>query len=337
MGKSSSAAALVYPLIAMMLISLLYVIVVIPEEREKQYVYAATAKTTAAPSLANFNFAAAGDWACNSNTTNTVSNIVDKNPKLVLGLGDYYYSHYNESRSADCWFKIIKSIEQRIKISIGNHEDDSPLLLSLFMNHFNLTKQYYSFSYQNVHFVVISTELPINIGSEQYNFVNTDLAKAASDPNINWIIIYYHKTAYTSPSLVNPFNAFRDIYHPIFDKYHVDLVLQAHEHNYQRSYPMKYNSLNPSKPIITDSSTTNIHNNYANPQGRIFAIVGTAGAHLFKLSGQAPYMATQYMGHGFLDVAVINNGTTLSAKFYANDEGTVKDQFTITKSIIVRK
>jgi hypothetical protein len=65
--------------------------------------------------------------------------------------------------------------------------------------------------------------------------------------------------------------------------------------------------------------------------------VGTAGAHLFKLSGQAPYMATQYMGHGFLDVAVINNGTTLSAKFYANDEGTVKDQFTITKSIIVRK
>lgn len=335
MRKSSSKAAFIYLLIVMMLISLLCGILVAVEE--KQYVYATTTTgTTIATSLPNFNFAAAGDWACNSNTTNTVSNIIDTNPKLVLGLGDYYYSHYNESRNPDCWFKIIKPIEQRIKISIGNHEDDSPLLLNLFMSHFNLTKQYYSFSYQNVHFVVISTELPINIGSEQYNFVNTDLAKAASDPNINWIIVYYHKTAYTSPSLVNPFNTFRDIYHPIFDKYHVDLVLQAHEHNYQRSYPIKYNSLNPSKPIITDNST-NIHNNYANLQGRIFAIVGTAGAHLFKLSGQAPYMATQYMGHGFLDVAVINNGTTLSAKFYPNDEGTVKDQFTITKSITVRK
>lgn len=332
MRKSSSKAAFVHLLIAMMLISLLCGIVVVTaegEEREKHYAYAATAKTTAASSLANFNFAASGDWACNSNTTNTVSNIVGKNPNLVLGLGDYYYSHYNESRNPDCWFKIIKPIEQRIKISIGNHEDDSPLLLNLFMSHFNLTKQYYSFSYQNVHFVVISTELPIRIGSEQYNFVNTDLAKAASDPNINWIIVYYHKTAYTSPSLVNPFNAFRDIYHPLFDKYHVDLILQAHEHNYQRSYPIKYNSLIPSSPIITDS--TNIHNNYTNPQGRIFAIVGTAGAHLFKLSGQAPYMATQYMGHGFLDLAVINNGTTLSAKFYANNNGFIKDQFTIKK------
>ena len=320
--RKSSSTVFVHLLIVMILVSLLCGIVV--------------TTITAASYLPNFNFAAAGDWACNSNTTDTVSNIIDKNPKLVLGLGDYYYSHYNESRTPDCWFKIIKPIEQRIKISIGNHEDDSPLLLNLFMSHFNLTKQYYSFSYQNVHFVVISTELPINIGSEQYNFVNTDLAKAASDPNINWIIVYYHKTAYTSPSLVNPFSPFRDIYHPIFDKYHVDLVIQAHEHNYERSYPIKYNSLNPSNPIITDG--TNIHNNYTNPQGRIFAIVGTAGAHLFKLSGQAPYIATQYIGHGFLDIAVINNGTTLSAKFYANNnDGSIKDQFTITKSITIRK
>ena len=42
--------------------------------------------------------------------------------------------------------------------------------------------------------------------------------------------------------------------------------------------------------------------------------------------------------YGFLDVAVINNGTTLSAKFYANDnDGSIKDQFTITKSITIRK
>ena len=40
---------------------------------------------------ADFNFAAAGDWGCNVNTNNTVNNILNKNPELVLGLGDYSY------------------------------------------------------------------------------------------------------------------------------------------------------------------------------------------------------------------------------------------------------
>jgi hypothetical protein len=278
--------------------------------------------------LPNFSFAAVSDWACNSNTTNTVNNIANKNPRLVLGVGDYYYSDYNESKSPSCWLKIVKPIGQKIEISIGNHEHDSLAILNFYISHFNLTKQYYSFNYQNVHFLAISTELPaIGIGSDQYNFVKSDLAKASSDPNINWIIVYYHQTSYSSPSLVQPFSKFRDIYHPLLDKYHVDLVLQGHEHNYQRSYPIKYNTSNSTNPLITN---TNIHN-YTNPQGRIFAIVGTAGAHLFPLFGKAPYIASQYMGHGFLDVTITNNGRIFIANFYAND-GSVKDQFTINKS-----
>lgn len=182
--------------------------------------------TTTKRTLPDFSFAAAGDWACNSNTVNTVKSIEKNNPNLVLGLGDYYYNDYlNESRSPDCWFKIIKPIEQKMKIVIGNHEHDPQSLLKLFMNHFNLTKQYYSFNYQNVHFIALSTEIPLGIGSEQYNFANKDLAKAASDPNISWIIAYYHKKAYSSPSIVGPFAEVRDTYHPLFDKYHVDLVL----------------------------------------------------------------------------------------------------------------
>jgi hypothetical protein len=31
--------------------------------------------------LPGFNFAAAGDWGCTSHTTDTVNNIVDKNPE----------------------------------------------------------------------------------------------------------------------------------------------------------------------------------------------------------------------------------------------------------------
>ncbi|MGA9168712.1 MAG: metallophosphoesterase, partial [Nitrososphaeraceae archaeon] len=299
----------------------------------KNSLYASAAEKRVLP---DFSFGAAADWACNFNTENTVSNIISKNPKLVLGIGDYYYSdYYNESLgggattdAAQCWFKIVKPIEQKLRIAIGNHEHDSQSLLNLYMSRFNLTKQYYSFNYQNVHFLVISTELPlIGIGSAQYNFVSNDLEKAASNKNINWIIVYYHQTAYSPASKVTPYAKFREIYHPLFDKYRVDLVLQGHEHTYQRSYPMRYNVNNSFNPIITDNANSH---NYTNPQGRIFTIVGTAGARLFPLYGHAPYIATQYIGHGFLDVTMTNNGKTLNAKFYAND-GSVKDQFTINK------
>src|SRR3712207_524126 len=79
--------------------------------------YATTTTTTTTGTLPGFNFAAAGDWACTSDTTDTVNNIIDKSPELVLGLGDYSYED-----SADCWLDIIQPIDNIMKIAIGNHE-----------------------------------------------------------------------------------------------------------------------------------------------------------------------------------------------------------------------
>src|SRR5207249_5744429 len=64
------------------------------------------------------------------------------------------------------------------------------------LNHFGLTKQFYSFDYQNVHILTMSTEIPFATGSEQYNFVKDDLASAASNPNINWIVVNFHRAMY---------------------------------------------------------------------------------------------------------------------------------------------
>jgi hypothetical protein len=38
---------------------------------------------------------------------------------------------------------------------------------------------------------------------------------------------------------------------------------------------------------------------------------------------------TQYEGYGFLDIDIAGN--KLVAKFYSNNDGSTKDQFTITK------
>ena len=275
--------------------------------------------------LADFNFAAAGDWGCTSDTVDTLKNIIDQDPEFVLALGDLSYDD-----SAKCWLDIMSPIANKTMIAIGNHDTDPSTKLKDYMDFFGLKGQYYSFNFQNVHFTVMSTELPYEEGSAQYNFVNNDLSKVSLNPDIDWIVVDYHSLAYTSPANIGKGNSaekeLRDTYHPLFVKYGVDLVLQAHNHNYQRSYPIIYNNDNSTNPIITDTNK----NNYHDPKGMVFGTIGTAGAEIYPLTGQAPYIATQYVGFGFLNVDVINDGTTLSGKFIAND-GTVKDQFTLTK------
>jgi hypothetical protein len=222
-----------------------------------------------------------------------------------------------------------------MKIAIGNH-DVKGSKLTEYIEHFGLTSKYYSFDYQNVHFTVMSEYVSDEIGSEQYTFVQNDLAKAAADPNNDWIIIVHHDQQYasTAHTLLSRANKWKEAYHPLFEQYNVDLVLQGHQHNYQRTYPIKYNSDTPINPIITDKNRST----YTNPEGQIFVTVGTGGAFLQDLKGnKAPYLIIiQDKVYGFLNVDVMNNnndGTTaLVGTFYNNDEGReIIDQFIITK------
>jgi predicted phosphodiesterase len=271
----------------------------------------------------NFNFAVLGDWGCTMATRNNLDLILDKNPVLVLGLGDYSYSN-----TANCWLNLISPIRNKTAIAIGNHDDMNISKLNDYMNYFNLTEQFYAFNSQNVHFVIIATEIPFHIGSEQYNFVKNDLASASANSSIDWIIVISHDPLYSSPSVISANEIFRDIYHPLFDEYGVDIVLQGHVHNYQRSYPLKYNPLNSSSPIITDTDKRA----YRDPTNPIFVIVGTGGQSLYRLKGTSSFTAVnETLSFGFLNLAIVNDGLTMKATFYANDR-TIKDQFTIGKT-----
>jgi hypothetical protein len=281
------------------------------------------------PTNTNFRFAAAGDWGCTDDTTNTVNNILDKNPQLVLGLGDFSYED-----SADCWFDIIEPIDNIMKISIGNHEAPD---LEKFMNHFGLTEQYYSFDYQNVHFISLGTEEEYldmsNVkAQEQLAFVKSDLEKASTNPNTDWIIPFYHRIMYAeSGGLVDQYDHnLVDVYHPIFEKYGVNLVLQGHAHTYERTYPLRFNSEDSEEPIVTSKDLSN----YRSTDGLVVATVGTGGATPTRLYTPSELTAVQKTDlFGFLNVDVSSDGTTLIGTFYDNNGGgEIIDQFTITKS-----
>ena len=259
----------------------------------------------------NFSFGTAGDWGSNSDTAATASNIASHQNQIVIGLGDFCYCG-----SPDSWWNgpLAPINHLMFRGAQGNHDADNSGS-SEYLRLFGQNNWTSSFNYKNVHFVPIDTESNPDAAA-----LDKDLATARQNPNIKWIVAFYHKPIYTSPTNHEPDEAgIKNIVVPLFDKYHVDLVLQAHNHNYQRSYPLKADTITETKP---DSV-------YQSPKGSIYMVVGTGGQDFYPLDGQAPYIQNQFTAiPGFLKVDV--SDTSLKGTFFAND-GTIKDTFAINK------
>jgi hypothetical protein len=95
-----------------------------------------------------------------------------------------------------------------------------------------------------------------------------------------------------------------------------------------RTYPIKYNPGSPPSPTVIDSASTN----YIDPQGEIFATVGTGGINFHALSGKSSFVKYQQDDLvGSLDILITNNGDKLVGKYFANN-GNKLDEFSITKT-----
>jgi calcineurin-like phosphoesterase family protein len=303
-----------------------------------------------------FNFAVASDWGCSEDTEKTAENIQSKNPELVISAGDHSYDE-----SADCWFEIIQPFMSKMMIAMGDHEYSDTSggekgIINQYLKPLNLPKTYYSFDLNNAHFVFIDAYIDYEPGSAQYQFIENDLKTASTNLKIDWRFVVESAPIYTSPSQHPGDSTIRDIYHPLFDKYGVDLVFTSDNHNYQRTFPLKYNSEgggdNSEYPIIAEGNqdqyyhhiNVNVNNN--NNNGVIYLITGTGGRSLYDIEEQAPFVAKQDdTQFGFLNISI--DGKTLKGTFFANDkesksefpryhyvssqDNIIIDQFTISK------
>jgi len=321
------------------------------------YAQSTTTTTTSAANgtgPADFNIAAVGDWGCKSATEDTVDNIISKSPEVVIGLGDNAYED-----DADCWFDILDPIIDKTITAIGNEDLKPAGIVDEYMNRFGLSEQYYTYRYGNVFVLVMASEVPDEEGSEQFDFVERSLSDASSDPDVDWIIVMYHRLMYASPSASAPSSGVAETYHEMFEEHGVDLVLQGHIHNYERSVPIVFDGEESDSPISASTG----RETYVDPEGQIFATVGTGGHSIHEFQGMNSYIQAQYEGYGFLDIEIKNGGegnsedgnvqaddnsedgnvqaddnsedgnnaSTLEATFYAND-GSIIDAFTIIKN-----
>lgn len=291
---------------------------------------------TGSRNMTNFNFALAGDLGCTKNTAKTVDLIQSHDPVLVFSLGDTSYG-----KDINCWVDIVKPISDRMKAVIGNHDVMSPTLLNQHLQQFGLEKSYYSFDYNNIHFLMMDSESSYLPGSDpdfsnlentnQYRFVENDLSNASNNLAIKWIIVMTHRQFYSSlcgdHDSCEPIKKYREAYHPLFEKYGVDLLFSGHAHNYQRTYPLFYNDVNSSDPIIEQNDKTE----YKSPNGMFQIIVGTGGIDFDDFSSQETYVVYQQDSHyGFLNIDIVDQGNVLVGRYYTNN-GDILDEFKINK------
>lgn len=141
----------------------------------------------------------------------------------------------------DSFFEHSKGVfNQRTLVPVlGNHEyqGGEPKLyhaqLKLLRNGPKTipTERAYAFEYSNAKFIILDSNQP---EAKQTAWLERELSRTKA----KWKFVSYHHPAYSSGG--NRDNvALRNLWTPLFDKYHVDLALQGHDHAYLRTYPMR--------------------------------------------------------------------------------------------------
>ncbi len=86
----------------------------------------------------------------------------------------------------------------------------------------------------------------------QTRWLEQTLREAAGDDDIDWIVVQMHQDALSSSKTGNGSDkGIREAWLPLFDQYGVDLVLCGHDHDYERSFPVRGCNHNVGQDVTT--------------------------------------------------------------------------------------
>lgn len=157
----------------------------------------------------------------------------------------------------------------------------------------------YSFRYGNVAVLSldaneVSYQVRANIGysdGAQTSWAESTLAAYRTDPDIDFIVCFFHECAYATGVGAASDSGVRGAWSEMFDRHRVDLVLQGHNHNFERTDPIRGGQA--TKAALDNSIV------YPDTDGTVYYVVGGGGAI------HASFPAEEsYRGHELSDTTV---------------------------------
>jgi len=219
-----------------------------------------TIRTAPAPGSGTVSFVAFGDSGTGSTQQQQIATLLaGENFDFAVHGGDLAYGDATgvggaTYQTTDDWFFDMYAGWLRSRPmfpSMGNHDSrasngDGRPYRDLFVlpehgstpTYPDHAERFYSFDYGPVHVVVLDTELAFQDPARraaQLSWLEADLTSTTQP----WKVAVFHRSPYSAGGEHGSDLTVRDAFGSVFDRFGVQLVISAHEHDYERTVPMR--------------------------------------------------------------------------------------------------
>jgi acid phosphatase type 7 len=250
-----------------------------------------------------FRFCHFGDHGTTPFSRANTAQVVARNPDFFLLAGDLSYANGRQERW-NPYFDQLEPLSANVPVMMcpGNHEqeDSGGAAYKSRVTHPD-PGTYYSFEYGNVHFLVSTAGCLADDGAlkKELEFMEADLAEASARRaagKIDFVAVVQHYTTWSDERFRGPNNpTLVKLEEDMLVRYGVDLLVNGHDHTYQRSVPFAFG--------VPD------------PMGYVQVANGVGGAGLRKFGGRQRWSAKQSLHYGFTEYDV--DGRTIRATAWA--------------------
>ncbi|MFG1667325.1 purple acid phosphatase family protein [Streptomyces sp. Y7] len=258
---------------------------------------------TAPASPETFTFTAFGDQGVSEAAATNDKLLLSQDPAFHLHAGDICYANVKgsgeESDAYDpgFWDGYLKQTESVAKsvpwmVTTGNHDMEawySPDGYGGQLARWSLPDSgfdartapgVYSFVYGNVGFVAldandVSYEIPANRGhtdGRQTKWLDERLGELRAAKGVDFVVVFFHHCAYSTSSHASD-GGVRAEWVPLFARHQVDLVINGHNHVYERTDAIKNGEVGRQVPIGASTDPTR--------DGLVYVTAGGGGKELY--------------------------------------------------------
>lgn len=273
----------------------------------------------------------------------------------ILHVGDMAYDmDADNARVGDEFMRQIETVAAYIPYMtcVGNHE--RAYNFSNYVNRFSMpfgdgtvNNHFYSWNIGPAHIISFSTEFYFYVEYgwlqivNQYKWLENDLKEANKPENRAkrpWIITMAHRPMYCTNNDTDDCTANESIIRTgipyirafgledLFYKYGVDLELWAHEHSYERLWPI-YN-----RTVLNGSYDAP----YTNPKAPVHIITGSAGcwSKHDPFKDKAPeWSAFRSLDYGYTRMYIMNETHLFTEQVSDDQDGLVIDKMMLIKDV----